>query len=62
MSVIWQEGQLTWPFVGAAVYMVLVLLGSDYLWRVSRLGGRQIGLLAVAASVVGIAVIYWAGS
>lgn len=61
MSLVWQDGQFAWPFVWSVAWLVVLLLASDYLWRVSRLGGRRLAVLAGLGALAGVVLIYWAG-
>jgi len=55
---IWQGGQFAWPLVLTILYLALLLLATDYAWRVSRLGGRRIALLAGAAALLGTGLLW----
>jgi hypothetical protein len=61
-GMIWQDGQFSWAFVFSVVYLVLLLLGSDYVWRTTRLGGHRLALLAGLLAVLGIVFISWVWS
>jgi hypothetical protein len=58
MSGIWIDGQFSWRFIAAIVFIVLVLLTSDYAWRVSRLGGKLVGSVAAGTAMIGLLMIF----
>ena len=61
-GMIWQDGHFSWAFVASVVYRVLVLLASDYVWRTTRLGGRNLALLAGLSAALGVIFVSWAWS
>jgi hypothetical protein len=59
---IWQDGQFSWAFVISVVYLVSVLLASDYVWRTTRLGGRKLAMLAGLFAALGVIFVSWVWS
>jgi hypothetical protein len=53
MSGLFLDGQLNWALVAALVYVTVLLLGADYAWRTSRLGGKLVFMSAGALAVAG---------
>jgi hypothetical protein len=62
MSWLLHGDQLNWAAVAALVYVTLLLLGADYFWRTSRLGGKTVFLGAGVLAVTGTALIVAIGS
>ncbi len=55
---IWGE-PLPWAWVSIIVYWTLLLLGTDYVWRTSKWGGKTIFLIAAALGLLGTALIFF---
>jgi hypothetical protein len=62
MSWLLHGNQLNWAAVIALAYVTVLLLGADYLWRTSRLGGKTVFLGLGALAVIGTALILAIGS
>lgn len=62
MSWLLHGDQLNWAAVAALVYVTVLLLGADYLWRTSRLGGKTVFLGMGVLAVIGAALIFTLGS
>jgi hypothetical protein len=59
MSMIWVDGRFAWAFVISVVFLLLAVLAWDYLWRMTRVGGRKLATLAGLSAILGIAAIMW---
>jgi len=47
----WIEGRFSWPFVAAIVFLSLVLVVADFIWRVLVVPAETLVALAVVACV-----------
>ncbi len=47
----WIEGRFSWPFVAAIVFLSLVLVVADFVWRVLVVPAETLVALAVVACV-----------
>lgn len=47
----WIEGRFSWPFVAAIVFLSLVLVVADFIWRVLVVPAETLVALAVVTCV-----------
>jgi hypothetical protein len=55
---VWQNGQFSWFFVGIAIYLVVLLLFSDALWRLTRIGGKVVFLISLLGMLAGLVALW----
>lgn len=50
----WIEGRFSWPFVAAIVFLSLVLVVADFIWRVLVVPAETLVALAGVACVAAV--------
>lgn len=53
--------RLAWPAVCALVFLTVLLLGTDYVWRTSKLSGKALLLHAMIVGPAGVLLIFHFG-
>lgn len=53
----WIEGRFSWPFVAAIVFLSLVLVVADFIWRVLVVPAETLVALAGVACVAAVLLL-----
>ncbi len=62
MNFLFFEDRLSWLPVLSLIYLTLLLMATDFVWRTTNFGGRATFLGAIVLGFAGCALIFFLGS
>lgn len=58
MQFLINNNRLAWISIYALIFLTLLILGTDLVWRLSKIGGKALLLSALFIGVMGLFIIF----